>query len=291
MSSRNEWFEGAARAKVNLRLRIFPPGADGYHPIETLFCRIDLADRLRLRLREEPGIDLSVGGTEDVPPGRDNLAVRAAERFMADLGLEGGVTMELLKRIPPAAGLGGGSSDAAAVLTLLSAATGRGTRAELLELAAGLGADVPFFVADTPFALAWGRGDRILALPPPSSRPILLLVPEEGLSTAAAYDFWDRSSRSTEPRSAVALSLESLVDWSGLAGLVVNDFEPVVFETSPRLAELKERLLETRPSPALLCGSGSALFGVYGDERDRDLAADALFGLTGVRVVSACGPV
>lgn len=291
MSAQNDWFEAVARAKVNLRLRIFPPAADGYHPIETLFCRIDLADRLRLRLREEPGIDLSVSGTESVPAGGQNLAVRAAERFMRNYGVEGGVAIELVKHIPLAAGLGGGSSDAAVVLMLLAAATGRGKRAELLGLAATLGADVPFFVADTPLALAWGRGDRALALPPPAARPMLLLVPEEKVSTTAAYDSWDRSSRTKNAYSAVALTLENLVAWSGIEALAVNDFEPVVFEMSPRLGELKERLLETGPSLALLCGSGSALFGVYGDETERDIAAGALRGsLTRVRVVSACGP-
>jgi 4-diphosphocytidyl-2-C-methyl-D-erythritol kinase len=108
-----EWLESAARAKVNLRLRIFPAGVDGYHPIETLFCRIDLADRLRLRLREEPGIDLRISGAENVPAGSENLATLAAERFMGNFGIEGGVAMELVKSIPPGAGLGGGSSDAA----------------------------------------------------------------------------------------------------------------------------------------------------------------------------------
>jgi 4-diphosphocytidyl-2-C-methyl-D-erythritol kinase len=287
-----EWFEAVARAKVNLRLRIFPPGADGYHHIETLFCRIDLADRLRLRLREEPGIDLRISGVENVPAGRENLATRAAERFMGSFGVEGGVVMELLKRIPPGSGLGGGSSDAAAVLTLLATATGRGERTDLLHLAATLGADVPFFMVDTPLAWAWGRGDRTLVLPPPAARPMLLLVPQGGISTTVAYESWDRSSRAMRSRPAVALALEDLMDWSGIAILAVNDFEPVVFEMSPSLGELKERLLETGPSLALLSGSGSALFGVYEDEAERDAAAVALRGrLAGVRVISVSGPV
>ncbi len=289
------WLETRARAKVNLRLRIFPRGPDGYHPLETIFCRIDLGDRVRLRLRRDPGIALRLSGTEPAPEGLDNLAARAAALLLERVGAAEGVEIELDKRVPVGAGLGGGSSDAAAVLRLLAGRLPHSpSPEELIQLAAELGADVPFFLTDTAMAVAWGRGDRLLSVPPVKSRPMLILLPELALSTERAYSLWDEyADRHGPPRAGAALMLwTALSSWSGLSALAENDFEPVIFAHHQALASLQVQLRESRPLLTLLSGSGSALFAVYGTRRKRDVALRMLKEeTTGVRVLSVRGPV
>lgn len=294
------WVTAEARAKVNLRLRIAPRGADGYHPLETIFCRIDLADRVRLRRRAQPGVSLMLGGVEPAPEGCENLAVRAAELFLARAGATGGVEIELEKRVPAGAGLGGGSSDAAAVLRLLNGLVRPGAGDEMiLRLAGELGADVPFLTADLPFAPAWGRGDRFIACSPPPPRPMLVLVPELRVSTTQAYAAWDethalesRGEPAGEPGPGSPLESVDLASWEVLRELAVNDFEPVIFSRHPEIAETRARLSDSGALIALLCGSGSALFGVYPDERTREAAAAGLLrAFRRLRLVSACGPV
>lgn len=289
------WMETRARAKVNLRLRIFPRGPDGYHPLETIFCRIDLGDRVRLRLRRDPGIALCASGSEPVPEGPENLAARAAALLLERAGAAEGVEIELEKRVPVGAGLGGGSSDAAAVLRLLAERLTRPpTQEELMELAAQLGADVPFFLADTPMAVAWGRGDRLLSVPPVKSRPMLLLLPELALSTERAYSLWDEYIDRHGPSTggATLMPWTALSSWSGLSALAENDFERVLFTHHQELESLRMRLSESRPLLTLLSGSGSALFAVYGTRRKRDVALRKLREeTTGVRVLSVRGPV
>ncbi len=290
------WSEAKAQAKVNLRLRISPPGPDGYHPLETIFCRIDLADRVRLRLRRDPGIGLRVSGPEPAPEGPENLAARAAALLLERVGLADGVEIELQKHVPPGAGLGGGSSDAAAALRLLAGRLARPPgREELLQLAAELGSDVPFFLADAPMALGWGRGDRLLCLPPAKPRPMLLLLPGVAVATEAAYAIWDECRRRPEADlapEAVRLDSAALSSWSGLRSLAENDFEPVILARYPRLRSLLVKLRETGPLLALLAGSGAALFAVYGSARQRNAArAELSAELRGVRVLSVRGPV
>ncbi len=206
------------------------------------------------------------------------------------------MAIELEKHIPVASGLGGGSSDAAAVLRLLGHSAESPVREEaLLQWAAELGADVPFFVADSPMSLAWGRGDRLLACAPIPTRPMLIVVSDIRIATAEAYAEWDerRSVRhSASASEPVALSGPLLADWQGLRSLAVNDFEPVVFGRYPSLRTIRRRLDETRPLLALLCGSGSAVFAAYGTEEACGEAASRLGEeFEGVRVFSACGPV
>jgi 4-diphosphocytidyl-2-C-methyl-D-erythritol kinase len=290
------WLEAEARAKVNLRLRIFPCAADGFHPLETIFCRIDLADRVRLRPKAEPGVSLVVTGSEAVPDGRENLAFRAAALFLAQSGADHGVKIELEKRIPVGSGLGGGSSDAAAVLSLLRASTeSPHDSTELLAMAAELGSDVPFFVTDEPLAIGWGRGHRLFPVQPVETLPMLVLVPETRIPTAEAYARWDQWYEDAGVAASAhpfELSVAALASWSGIRSLADNDFEPVIYGWYPPLGDLKQRLDRTEPLVALLSGSGSALFAVYEDEEQRDNVAEELRReLVGVRVVSARGPV
>lgn len=301
-----DWIETEARAKVNLDLRVFPPGKDGYHPLETVFCRIDLSDHIRLRLRPEPGIELRVGGPEPVASGPDNLAFRAAELMLRRRRLASGVEMELEKRIPAGSGLGGGSSDAAAVLRILetklppSAAPapsdgGRDARRseDLVRLGGELGADVPFFVLDEACALGWGIGDRLLGLPDLEPRPLLLLLPDLRVPTREAYQLWDRenSGRSPAPRESPGRRWRQRLTWRRLGAEGRNDFEPVIFNRYPELGRLHRQLLDTRPILARLSGSGSGLFAAYDSEKERDAAlASMRTEAPAVRSVSAVGP-
>lgn len=289
------WLTADARAKVNLRLRIFARGDDDFHPLETILCRLDLCDRLRLRRREEAGVTLRLSGPEQAPEGGGNLAVRAAELFLARAGADYGIEIELEKNLPPGSGLGAGSSDAAAVLRLLAAeADPPLEEGELLAMGSELGSDVPFFVSDAPLAVGWGRGDRLLPIPAPDPLPMLVLQPDLQLSTAEAYARWDRwyEEASTEvERQAFELSMSALTSWSGIRSLAVNDFEPVVYGWHPQLGVLRDRLAETEPLVAMLSGSGSALFAAYEDEEQRDgVAAELREQLIDVRVVPARGP-
>lgn len=276
-----------APAKVNLRLRVLAREESGFHALETVFCAVSLSDVLELRTGGAPGIALEVrGGVETGPPER-NLAVRAAERFHVALGRAPELDIVLEKRIPAAAGLGGGSSDAAAVLRALNALHGEPfSRAELLQMAISLGSDVPFFLGGSPLALGWGRGERLLALPPLPPRPVLVAHPGVAMPTGEAFRrVAERRAERAAPE-AFAFGLNALSTWAGVAALAENDFEPVAFEEVPVLAGVKRAMEEAEALLALLAGSGASLFGVFPGEEARDAAARRVGGM-GVALWSA----
>ncbi len=266
-----------APAKLNLFLRVLAREQSGFHGIETLFCRIGLADEISV-VRTEPsdGIQLTVDGPDLGPPEK-NLAVRAAEAVIGATGRRFGLRITLRKRIPVAAGLGGGSSDAAAVLELANQLAGHAIpRAELFHFASRLGADVPFLLSGAPLALGWGHGERLLRLPPLPSAPVLLLVPPVGIATGDAYGWVDQARQSAAPRGALALDVESLSKWSDIARMAGNDFESPVFGRHPVIREAFEALARTQPLLCRMTGSGSTLFGLYRNSRDRDDAKNML---------------
>jgi 4-diphosphocytidyl-2-C-methyl-D-erythritol kinase len=259
-------------AKVNLFLRVLAREADGHHGIETLFCRIGLADTLRVT-RTESGVSLTVDGA-DLGPVEQNLAWRAADAVIAATGRRFGVAIGLTKRIPAGGGLGGGSSDAAgALLAVNQLAKGAVPRAELLHLAYRLGADVPFFMLEGACALAWGHGQRMLRLSPLPPVPMLLLFPGTAVPTGEAYAWIDEMRQSAGPRGSVALDLDVLHNWSDIARLAGNDFEAAVFGRFPAIRAGFEALAGTHPLLCRMSGSGSTLFAVYHNDRDRDNAA------------------
>lgn len=267
--------ERACPAKVNLVLRVLAREADGMHTLETVFCRIDLADTVVVE-RVDAGIALTVEGAECGPP-EENLAWRAAESVLAQTGRRFGVRVHLTKRIPVGAGLGGGSSNAAQVLLAVNALAGNAVPpAELLHAGARLGADVPFLMSDAPLALGWGHGTRLLTLPPLPPRPMLLVVPDVGVSTAAAYGWLDAARHQGHDRGAVLLDPGVLGTWSDLARIGGNDFEAPVFAQHPGLREGFGALAATHPLLCRMSGSGSALFAVYRTEAERDAAMQQL---------------
>jgi 4-diphosphocytidyl-2-C-methyl-D-erythritol kinase len=265
----------AAHAKLNLFLRILSRESSGYHQIETAFALLELADELEAR-RIATGVTLEVDGP-DLGPVDDNLAVRASRAILEATGNRFGVALRLTKRIPVRAGLGGGSSDAAAALHAVNALTGNAVpRHELLHLAARLGADVAFCASGAPLAVAWGRGERLFRLPAPPAAPALIAMPPIAVATPDAYRWWDEANPAPALRGPVVLDAEALATWSSIGRLGGNDFESPVFAQHPELRALYERLAETGPVWVRLCGSGSAVAAVYKKERERDEAAERL---------------
>ena len=266
----------AAHAKLNLLLRILAREApSGYHQIETAFTLLELADELVVT-RASSGVALTVHGPDLGPP-EANLAVRAARAVLEATADKFGVTIELTKRIPVRAGLGGGSSDAAAALHAVNALTGNVLpRHELLHFGVRLGADVPFFTSGAPAAVAWGRGERLFRLDPPPAAPALVAVPPMAIATPDAYRWWDELYPEPAPRGPVVLDAGAFTGWGSVGRLGGNDFEIPVFGKHPALRTLYEKLAQTHPLWVRLCGSGSAVAAVYSSERLRDDAAMVL---------------
>ncbi|MDX2194281.1 MAG: 4-(cytidine 5'-diphospho)-2-C-methyl-D-erythritol kinase [Gemmatimonadales bacterium] len=280
-----------AHAKLNLVLRVLAREDDGYHGLETVFCLLELADELRAEPRPGGAVTLAVHGDVDTGPPERNLAVRAAEAVLAATGRRTGIHLDLVKRIPAQAGLGGGSADAAAALLLANRLCGDAVpRHELLQLGAKLGADVPFLVAGAPLALAWGHGERLLRLPPLPAAPALLVIPPIPVPTPEAYRWVDEARQGLGRRGAVALDLDALTSWGSIGRLAANDFESPVFGRHAEVRAAFEALAATRPLVCRMSGSGSALFAVYRSERDRDDARDRLGKRHGATIATATRP-
>lgn len=264
-----------APAKLNLFLRMLGVEADGWHSLETLFCRISLADELRIE-RRDSGVTILVSGA-DTGPAEQNLAVRAARLVLEATGGKFGVHLELQKRIPVQAGLGGGSSDAAAALLGVNQLAGNPVpRHELLQFAARLGSDVPFLLSGASLALAWSHGERMITLPPLPPHPALLVIGNEGVATPQAYRWLDEGRTPGARRGAVTYEPDSFASWGNIGRLSGNEFESVVFSHRPELRTAFERLAGTHPLICRMSGSGSALFAVYRTASERDDAAMSL---------------
>jgi 4-diphosphocytidyl-2-C-methyl-D-erythritol kinase len=262
-----------ALAKINLFLRVLSRNDDGFHAIETLLCLIDLSDTLTAERREGRGVTIEVEGADTGPPNQ-NLAVRAAERVLEATGNRFGVHLKLVKRIPIRAGLGGGSSDAAAALHLVNKLAGNAVpRHELLQFAAQVGSDVPFFFGGAPLALAWGRGERMIRLPPLPSSPALLVTPPVPIPTPDAYAWVDAAGATSARRGALALDLDAVSRWGDVGRMAGNDFESPVFSRHGSIRTAFEALVATRPLVCRMSGSGSTLFAIYRSSRDREDAA------------------
>ncbi len=256
-------FSAAAPAKINLGLRVLHRREDGYHDIETVFLRIGWQDVLRAQPAET--LSLEVRGA-DIPSDERNLCLKAALHLQQAVGLQTGAHMELEKHVPVGAGLGGGSSDAAATLRLLQHLWEIDVSDEKLRQWAGeVGADVPFFLLDIPAAHATGRGDVLRPLPQYRFPFHLVVVkPSCSVSTAEAY-------RHVRPAPARGASLEAIVQSNDLKywrEALQNDFESWAVEAYPEIRQVRALLQASGAGYVSLSGSGSALFGVFETERD-----------------------
>lgn len=255
-----------APAKINLSLKILGRRSDGFHEIETLIAPITLRDEITIeRCNSDQGIQFRCDDPS-VPTGSDNLIVRAARNFFAATKLKPKVSIELKKRIPHGAGLGGGSSDAASTLLALNDLfETKLPREALVKIAETIGSDVPFFIFQTP-ALCKGRGELVVPVKLKRKLPILLLKPAFVVSTAWAYSRWQDSREIP----AVRYAGQEFDDQ-----IFVNDLERPAFEKFVFLAHLKMWLLEqAEVGAALMSGSGSTVFAVLHENADADVLAN-----------------
>jgi 4-diphosphocytidyl-2-C-methyl-D-erythritol kinase len=254
-----------APAKINLSLKILGRRSNGFHEIETLIAPITLCDEIEIgKSDSSKGIEFHCNDPS-VPAGDENLIVRAARSFFAATKLKSAVSIELKKKIPHGAGLGGGSSDAASTLLALNELLGtKLPREALAEIAEAIGSDVPFFIFQSA-ALCKGRGELITPVKLKEKLPILLLKPAFVVSTAWAYSRWGRS------REIPGVRYQA----QGFAGqTLMNDLERPVFEKTVFLAELKMWLLErAEVGAALMSGSGSTVFAVLRENEDGNVIA------------------
>jgi len=249
-----------APAKINLNLLVGPRRPDGYHPVDSLVAKLSLYDRIDLRARDDGQLRLSCHGA-DCGPDEQNLALRAAGLAAGGRDVPG-ADIVLAKRIPPGRGLGGGSSDAAAVLIGLNELWQLGLGTEPLACLAGqLGSDVPMFLGP-PTARATGRGERVEALTVGEFVAVLLL-PNFACGTAAAYRAFDESPREMLPQLPAELLAGPPSSWRGR---LVNQLAGAAQAARPELAHLRDKLAEKVSLPVCLTGSGSALF-VLCDDR------------------------
>jgi len=249
-------------AKINLFLEIVGRRLDGYHEIESIMQLIDLRDEVRLRRRRH-GIHVQVSGAE-LPEGRGNLAYRAAALALEAAGVTGGVEIQLSKRIPVAGGLGGGSSNAAAVLLGVSRLYELAWPRDFLQnLGSRLGSDVPFFLTDG-LAVARGRGE--LLTPLPAWTPGWLVVANPGIPISTAWAYQEASSKLTEWQGRVTLptlTAGGRLGWPPVWAF--NRLEEVVLPHRPELLALKALLQDGGGLPVLMSGSGASVFAVVPD--------------------------
>lgn len=274
-------------AKVNIDLEVLGKRDDGFHEIRSRMMMVSLYDELVFYSGAEgDGISLKVVGA-DLPTGSDNLVVKAANAFAQHTGKAIDFALELTKRVPSGAGLGGGSSDAAQTLHGFNTLTEAGlTDHELTEIAAGIGSDVPFFLFNQPCEVS-GRGEIVKRINFEWELPIVLLKPEFGVATPSAYRGWADSKETPG-----VLYAPQICPW----GAMVNSLERPVFEKFPALADMKMWLLaQPETHAALMSGSGSTMLIVlaqqHGGEglvqRAREEFGETLWGFVGHTLVDA----
>ena len=259
-----------AQAKVNLVLRVLAREAGGYHSIETVFLRLDLGDDVRVRIAAT-GRSLDCAGPAlpgaGLGPIEKNLAYRAAILYQEATGWPTGFEIAIGKRIPVGAGLGGGSADAGAVLRCLDALAPRPLGRHLVEIAAPLGADVPFMTLDSPMALAWSRGERLHPVRRLEPRPVVVLKPGFSIATADAYGWLSADRGAYAPIGAV-IEPDDLATWEAVRTIATNDFQAVVGNRHPEILEIADDLASRGAFLSMLAGSGSAVFGVFSEAPD-----------------------
>lgn len=287
-----------APAKINLHLRVFPRGADGFHPLRSWFRTIELCDALKATTHDgrpvaaraalNPNFSLECRGTS-VPSDEPNLVTKAWQTMSLVLGDEPQpARIELEKRIPPGAGLGGGSSDAAAALLAYQWARerlglGRATGDELESAAEQIGADVPFFLRHqldgVTDAACTGRGEIVQPFAPGRRHAVLLILPDAHVSTAQVYRRFDELPAPREDGTP------DFAAWSQLAApqllpLLRNDLEAAAFSLFPEVAILRESAELRLRRPVRMTGSGSALFSLYDAREEAEAALPRLSELS-----------
>lgn len=255
-----------APAKLNLWLKILGRRADGYHELDTLMCPVSLYDELIVELGAKPGITLAVDDAlgQGIQADNTNLAYRAAALFLAHTGQASGVDIRLKKNIPAGAGLGGGSSDAAAVLYGLNVLHGNPIAVDMLaQLALQLGADVPFFLLRRP-ARATGIGEKLVICENAFRLAAAVVFPGVAAPTAKIYRNLKLALTNTSKHS-ICLKAQKEVATPDLGFTLQNDLEASALELYPEIGTAKNALKDAGFAQVLMSGSGSAVFGLCSD--------------------------
>jgi 4-diphosphocytidyl-2-C-methyl-D-erythritol kinase len=277
-----------APAKVNLVLRVLDRRPDGYHNLWSVMQTVGLDDELHVSLSARAGVRLECRDAS-VPTDARNLAVRAAAAVLERAGKADrmpGVDIRLVKRIPVSAGLGGGSSDAAATIAALNALLELGwSREDMAKVSEPLGSDVPFFFS-APTALVRGRGENVAALALSGTRWVVLVNPGFPIETRWAYEQLSAGRAGVRPLADGLRRVEErgVLSWDQAVTLMENDFEAALAPTHPALTQIKRELLAAGAEAALLSGSGATVFGIFHDEPSAARARQALGRTAGWRV-------
>jgi 4-diphosphocytidyl-2-C-methyl-D-erythritol kinase len=264
-------------AKINLFLNVLKKRGDGYHAIETLFERLDFGDTVYLD-RTSSRIELEILGREKVPNDSKNLAWRAARLLQETCRVRQGVRIRIRKRIPVSAGLGGGSSNAATVLLGLNRLWNLGLpRKKLMVLGSKLGSDVPFFILEAPWAFGRGRGEILKPVAVPAKKIWHVLIkPSFGISTKDAYQGFVPGL--TPKKANVKMLLHSIHrgDSEALSKLLFNSLELTLNKRVKIILKIKKQLVDRGAYAALMSGSGSCVFGLFGSKQKARHAARRL---------------
>ncbi|MBP2257124.1 4-(cytidine 5'-diphospho)-2-C-methyl-D-erythritol kinase [Virgibacillus alimentarius] len=253
-----------APAKINLSLDILGKRDDGYHEVEMIMTTIDLSDRIELHPLDQDRIDVSLE-SRYVPNDERNLAFKAAQIFKTMYNIEKGVHIKIEKSIPVSAGLGGGSSDAAAVLRGLNRLWSMNIPTEeLAALGAHIGSDVPFCVHNST-AIAKGRGERIEKLPSPPSCWVILAKPNIGVSTRTIFQRFDMSCI-THPSTSEIISALEEKNFIKLCNNLGNVLESVTIKLHPEVQQIKDRMKYAGSAGVLMSGSGPTIYGLVQHE-------------------------
>ncbi len=263
--------EISSPAKINLRLDVLGRRPDGYHEIRTIFQKITLADELSISITKS-GIEITCDNPQ-VPLNKENLTHVAAKMLLDRYMINDGIMIAIRKRIPIAAGLGGGSSNAASTLLGINQLFDLGIdKRELLKMGRNIGADVPFFIFGNS-ALATGIGEKLepLEITPPLW--LLLVTPDIPISTAWAY----ANVRRRLTKKVINITISNWINHlSEVIDLLKNDLEEVVIPHYPEIQSIKEDLLERGAMGSLMSGSGSTVFGIFGSEKEAQNAYSQL---------------
>lgn len=264
-----------AYAKINIGLDVLRRRADGYHEVKMIMQTVDIYDELVLERRKQPGIELRMDNSE-LPSGGDNLICRAADLLFREKEITGGVNISLTKRIPIAAGMAGGSADAAAALRGVNELFDLGySLKELQALGVGLGADIPYCLAGG-IMLSEGIGEILTPLPAPPAAHLVIAKPDINVSTAFVYGNLHADRLAWHPDIDGMIAALQKGDLDGITGRLGNVLETVTVKAHPVIEQIKELLRKQGAENALMSGSGPTVFGIFEEKETAARAAEAV---------------
>lgn len=264
-----------AYAKINIGLDVLRRRADGYHEVKMIMQTVDIYDELVLERRKEPGIELRMDNS-DLPSGGDNLICRAADLLFREKKITEGVNISLTKRIPIAAGMAGGSADAAAALRGLNELFDMGySLKELQALGVGLGADIPYCLAGGTM-LSEGIGEILTPLPAPPAAHLVIAKPDINVSTAFVYGNLHADRLAWHPDIDGMIAALQKGDLDGITDRLGNVLETVTVKAHPVIEQIRELLRKQGAENALMSGSGPTVFGIFKEKETAARAAEAV---------------